>query len=241
MAAAFDKYFFALMGVAFLIVAIIGFGPSFVFPLFAGDFDHAPRIYLHAVLTFGWLFLFISQSTLIKSKNYRLHKAFGLASIPLFIALMTSAVALSVNGLLKPLPPPIEKLIDNIFFLQLCAFVLTPLFYLLALTTRKRNLEHHKRYMLLLTFFLIEAAASRMTYLPGMGSDTTFLTAQYFYLDLLLVPLFRFDIRTLGRVSRATMTGISILLFYQIVAILVWDSEGWLHIVNKLEAMLNNM
>ena len=185
---------------------------------------------------FGWLFLFIAQAMLIGRGNFQLHRMLGLASIPFFVALMASAILLSVNGLLKPLPPPVERLIDNIFFLQIWAIVLTPVFYWLAITARRNNPEHHKRYMLLLTFFLIEAAASRMTYLPGMDSNATFLVAQYFYLDLLLLPLFIFDIRTLGRVSQATLIGVSILLTYQVIAMLVWDSAWWLNTVNVIEA-----
>lgn len=235
-----NRWFFVTMGLVFLLVSIVGFGPSFVFRLFAGDFDHPPRIYAHALTMFGWLFLFIAQAALIGSGRFVLHKRLGIVSVVLFIFLMVSAVTASINGLLKPLPPPVERLIDNIFFLQLCAFVLTPILYALALLERLRRPEYHKRYMLLLTFFLIEAAASRMTYLPGMGHDETFLIAQYLYLDLLLVPLFLFDIRTLGRVSRATFVGAGMLFIYQIVAVIVWDSPAWLSTVNGIESYLAN-
>ncbi len=232
------KTFFLTMGWLFLLVAVIGFGPSFIFLLIQGDFDHPTHVYIHALFTFGWLILFIVQASLIGSRRLSLHKKLGIASTGLFVALMLSAISVSINGLLKPLPPRIEHLIDNIFFLQLCVFVLAPTFFVLALKERHKRPEHHKRYMYLLTFFLIEAAASRMTYLPGVGNEDTFLIAQYLYLDLLLIPLLVYDLRTLGRLSQATIIGIGILLSYQTLAVLVWDSHWWISTVNSIEAVL---
>ncbi|MAP95358.1 MAG: hypothetical protein CMK07_10445 [Ponticaulis sp.] len=228
------------MGVLFLLVALIGFGPSFVLPLLGGKFDFSAHVWLHAIIMFGWLALYITQASLISGRNPGLHCRLGGLSVALFLAIMASAIFVSVNGLLKPLPLPVERLIDNIFFLQLVSFFIAPLLYVLGWQARRKHPQYHKRYMLLLTFYLIEAAASRMTWLPGMADPDKFLIPQYLYLDALLIPLIVFDWRTLGHISRATILGVGLLLIYQVIAVLVWNSPLWLSTVDGLEHFLSS-
>ncbi len=230
--------FFAMMGVLFLAVAVAGFGPSFLFPLWGGNFDFPPSVSIHAIIMFGWLGLFIVQAVLASRGPNRLHRYLGIASLVLFVLIMASGVTLSIANFLQELPQPIERRLDSIFFLQLWTFVLIPLFYWLGYRERRRSPEKHMRYMLLLTFFLIEAAASRITFLPGLADDATFIYAQYIYLDLILIPLFIYDWKQLGRISPATFIGCGILLFYQFTAMLMWDNDQWLKVTDALDSWL---
>ncbi|MHA7820473.1 MAG: hypothetical protein ACX930_12575 [Erythrobacter sp.] len=227
--------FFAAMGVLFLLVSIVGFGPSFLIPLSKSEFNFPLPVVVHSVIMFGWLALFIGQAVLASQGPSRLHKYLGIGSMVLFSLVMVSSVTLSIANFLEDLPQPIESYLDSIFFLQLWAFVLMPLFYWLGYRQRRRSPDEHMRYMLLFTFVLIEAGASRITVLPGMGDAATFIYAQYAYLDLMLIPLFIYDWKQLGRISRATIVGCGILLFYQLTAMAVWDSESWLAISDKLD------
>ncbi len=227
------------MGVFFLAVAVAGFGPSFLFPLWGGNFSFPRAVFVHAIIMFGWLGLFIIQAILASGGPSRLHKYLGTASLLLFVSIMISGVTLSVANFLQELPQPIEARLDSIFFLQLWAFVLTPLFFWLGFRERRRAPEDHMRYMLLLTFFLIEAAASRITILPGLADDATFIYAQYVYLNLMLIPLFVYDWRQLGRISRATIIGCGILFFYQFTAMAMWDNKGWLKVTDVLDSWLS--
>ncbi len=230
--------FFAAMGVLFLLVSIIGFGPSFLIPALAGEASFPLPVVVHSVIMFGWLLLFIGQAALASSGPSRLHKYLGIGSMVLFVLVMVSSVTLSVANFLEDLPGPIESYLDSIFFLQLWAFVLMPLFYWLGYRQRRRSPDEHMRYMLLFTFVLIEARASRITFLPGMGSDATFIYAQYAYLDLMLIPLFIYDWKQLDHISRATIIGCGILLFYQLTAMAVWGSDYWLSTADSLDAWL---
>jgi hypothetical protein len=230
--------FFAAMGVFFLAVAIAGFGPSFVFLILGGYFDFPLALYIHATIMFGWLGLFIVQAVFASRGPSRTHKYLGTASLPILLLIMVSGVTLSIANFLEDLPQPIEARLDSIFFLQLWTFVLIPLFYWLGFRVRRRSPEEHMRYMLLLTFFLIEAAASRITILPGLANEATFIYAQYAYLDLLLIPLFLYDWIQLGRLSRATILGCSILFFYQFAAMAMWDSEHWYLVADFLDSWL---
>ena len=116
--------------------------------------------------------------------------------------------------------------------------MLLPLFFSLGMTARRKRPDHHKRYMLLLTFLMVEAALSRIDYIPGMGSQDTFYWVQYLYLDTILLALVLYDWRTLGRPHPATLIGGGIIIAYQLTAVTLWDSELWLGTVDRIEAFL---
>ncbi|GAB5487997.1 MAG: hypothetical protein Pars2KO_15670 [Parasphingorhabdus sp.] len=232
--------FFVAMGVLYLLISIVGFGPSFLIPVLGGKSNFPFPVIVHSVIMFGWLALFITQAALAISGPSRLHKFLGIGSMFLFVFAMLSSVTLSIANFLEDLPEPIESYLDSIFFLQLWAFFLMPLFYWLGYRVRRNAPDEHMRYMLLLTFIFIEAAASRITFLPGMADDATFIYAQYAYLDLMLIPLFVYDLQQIGRLSRATIVGCSILFFYQFTAVITWDSESWSTFAVQLDTWLKH-
>lgn len=232
-----DRLFFAGMGVVLLLIAVAGFGPSFFGAIVSGEFDRPWFVHVHGIMMFGWLLLFIAQAGLAGTGHLKLHMSLGLVGLPLFVLIMIGVVVVSVLGLIHT-PPPIERLIDNIFLLQLFAFVLLPLFFVLGMTARRKHPLHHKRYMLLLTFLMVEAALSRVDYIPGMGSQDTFYWVQYLYLDTILLALVLYDWRTLGRIHPATLIGGGIIVAYQLTAVTLWDSKLWLSTVDRIEAFL---
>ncbi len=173
-----DKYFFPLSAIVFLVIGVIGFWPSF--------FNTLPKtgnlnggVLFHGIISFSWLALYLVQSTLPSRGFLAWHKKLGYFSVVLFILLYVSSIQVSVSAFLEDYPPPLRQLISNLFFLQIVAFALNPLFYWLAYKNRTSNPDAHKRYMFLLVFFLVEAAASRIRWLPGMQSEEYWLVIQY--------------------------------------------------------------
>ena len=223
-----DRVFFPIMGLAFLGISLAGFWPSFVVPLADGNPGFRSAIYLHAVIMFGWLATFIVQASLPGRGGLRLHMRIGKLAVGLFVAVWLSSIYMSVTSFFGPVPPPIRSLISNLFFLQIVAWVLSPILFVLAIRNRARSTEDHKRYMMLLTFFLIEAAMSRIRWLPGMGFEDPFFIFQYVYLDLFLVLLALYDWFSLGRLAKATVFGLVVFPVYQLIAVTVWDSAFWL-------------
>ncbi len=226
--------FFPLMGLLFIAVALAGFWPSFVGPLSQGVTDFPAAIVFHAVVMFGWLGVFVVQGILPGAGKMLLHRRLGFASLGLFLALMISAVTISINNFVGDLPPNIRVLVNNLFFLQLVAWVLTPVLFILAMRARTRRTADHKRYMLLLSFFLIEAAASRIKWLPGMSSDEHWIVFQYLYLDLFLIMLVVYDYKTLGKLAHATKVGLITFLVYQGLTLAIWDTPLWLGLADIL-------
>lgn len=222
------------MGGAFVVVALAGFWSSFIAPLSHGATDFSLAIVFHAAAMFAWLGVFVVQGLLPGAGRIRLHKGIGYASIGLFVALWLSSIAISIGSFTNSLPPEIRILINNLFFLQIVAWALSPALFIMAISARNTSSADHKRYMLLLTFFLIEAAASRIKWLPGMSSDEYWIIFQYLYLDIFLVILVVYDILSLGRLAKATKVGVGVFAAYQLIAIVVWDSTLWLSIADYL-------
>jgi len=56
------------------LIAVAGFWPSYLGPLFTGAFEHASVIHLHAAVYAGWLALFITQTSLVSGSRAVLHR-----------------------------------------------------------------------------------------------------------------------------------------------------------------------
>lgn len=228
-----DKYFFPLSAIVFLLIGVLGFWSSFVSGLpEVAHFDG--WVLFHGFISFSWLIVYLVQSVLPSRGLLALHKGLGYFSVLLFLLLYVSSIQVSVSAFLQDYPPPLRQLISNLFFLQLVAFLLNPLFFWLAYKNRIACPGDHKRYMFLLAFFLIEAAASRIRWLPGMQSEEYWLLIQYLYLDTILVVLVLYDLKTIKRLASATKNGLVILLVYQAIAVLAWNSNIWINISNQL-------
>lgn len=234
-----DRVFFPLMGGVFVLVALAGFWPSFVVPVSQGEVAFPTAIVFHAIVMFSWLGVFVVQALLPSAGQIRLHKRIGYVSIGLFLALWMSSVAISIGSFTSELSPQIRTLINNLFLLQVVAWVLSPVLFVMAIRARKKDSADHKRYMLLLTFFLIEAAASRIKWLPGMSNDAYWIVFQYLYLDVFLVALIVYDFYSLRRLAHATIVGISTFAAYQLFVIAIWDSALWLKTADHLLALFS--
>lgn len=86
-----SSFFFIMSLVGFLAV-LIGFSKTFIAPVVAGSFKAPFSIHLHGAFAFGWVILFVVQTSLIRFKNYRLHMRLGMLGV--FMALGTAITML---------------------------------------------------------------------------------------------------------------------------------------------------
>lgn len=229
-----DPVFFPIMGVLFLLVAVVGFWPSFIVPIGQGKTEFPFALVFHAFVMFCWLGVFITQGVLPGTGKIHLHKRLGYSAVVLFLALWISSITLSIGSFTSTYPPDVRTLINNLFFLQVLAWVISPALFFMAIRARTTATGDHKRYMLLLTFFLIEAAASRIRWLPGMSNDEYWVIVQYLYLDTFLIALAVYDLFSLGRLAHATKVGLVIFAVYQLTVVATWNSHFWLNIADHL-------
>ncbi len=84
--------FFFVMSLVGLCAVLIGFTKTLFIPVAAGSFKAPFAIHLHGAFAFGWVILFVIQTSLIRFKNYRLHKGLGILGV--FMALGTAVTML---------------------------------------------------------------------------------------------------------------------------------------------------
>jgi hypothetical protein len=81
--------------------------------------------------------------------------------------------------------------------------------------------------MLLATLVVIDAAIGRMTWLPGNDAQVSYDMAHVYQL-LLIVPALIFDLVRFGRIHRAYVLGLGLLLPWIIATSFLWNSPWWL-------------
>jgi predicted membrane channel-forming protein YqfA (hemolysin III family) len=75
-----------------VMAAGVGFAKTFFSPLLQGTFSAPPIVYVHGVLLFGWVGLFLTQSLLIQRAQTRVHKRLGLFGVALAAGVVLSTV-----------------------------------------------------------------------------------------------------------------------------------------------------
>ena len=213
-------FFFSLM-LFYAIVAVIGFVPSMI-QFGRGTLPLGWPAHVHGMLMGSWLLLLVTQSALPARGHVRLHQRLG-GYTAFFAALIwVSLVVMTWRSIVVNDPQP-GNFIYNILILQGMILLQFPFFFGWALLAR-RTPGWHKRLMVITALLPLQASIDRMFWMPrGPGQQWE----NFLYLDLLLIPLFVFDLKTLRRVHPATAIGTAILVATQVAALMLWNNPAW--------------
>jgi hypothetical protein len=168
----------------------------------------------------------VTQASLAATGRLRLHRTLGLLSLGLAPALLVALIATAVVRYGDLTAAGFGPFASNILLVQIRSAVLFPTFYVWAVLARNTTPETHKRMMVLATFVLLDAAVGRMTWLPG-NDVTVSYEMTHFYLLLLLVPAIVYDLLHLGRVHRAYVIGLALLMPWLIATTFLWNEPWW--------------
>lgn len=228
-----DRHFHAAMAWLFVIVAVTGFAPCSL-AIVSGRMAIPPLVvHLHAAVMASWVVLLAVQATLSLSGRMDLHRKWGLASLviaPLVLTMLIAVTLVRQNDAAGTAAGPV---VNNILFLQIRSILLFPTFFIWALRTRRTDPEMHKRMILLATLMLLDAAIARMGWLPYNEFPRSYL-AVHVYLLLLLVPALVHDRVQLGRIHRAWIWGLALILPWVVTTEFVWGSPWWREFGPKL-------
>jgi len=156
----------------------------------------------------AWSVLLAVQASLITARRVTWHRRLGWAGA----ALATVMVGVGILGSLVAAHRPtgfIDVPVDPLRFLvvPLADLALFAVFVTMAVAKR-RDGQAHKRYMLLASIVLLEAAVGRwpVAFMKG-SSPLPFLDMPSLMTDLFLVPLCAWDITSRRRLHPATLWG----------------------------------
>ena len=232
-----DRYFVGLAALC-AAIAILGFGPTYWMQLPAGTFVGSPLVHLHGLLFTAWTLFFISQAALIANRSYPSHRAWGLVGIALASAMLFTGVAVAIGGLQARIDGGHAEAGRAFVIVPLSAILLFAAFITAALVNRRRS-DWHKRFMLVGTAALLNAAIARFFFLaatgggpgmrPGLGPPRPpeFALMPGLLADGVIVLAMLFDWRTRGRPHPAYLWGLGITLAVQLLRGPISHTEGW--------------
>jgi len=218
--------FHAAMAWLLVVAAVGGFAPRSI-AIVNGTMPMPPLVvHLHAAVMASWVTLLAVQASLVLMGRIDLHRKFGLASLVVGPLVLIMLVAITIIRQNDAAGTPAAPIVNNILFVQIRSILLFPTFFIWALRTRRTDPQTHKRMMLLATLMLLDAAIARMSWLPGNEFPKHYL-AVHLYLLLLFVPLLLHDVIRLGRIHRAWVWGLVLILPWVVATEFIWGSDWW--------------
>jgi len=229
-----ERRFHAGFTLAILAAVLLGFSRTFFlrrwFPEWAGAHGAPEPFFLfHGAVFFAWFLLLLVQPALVAARRVDVHRRLGWLGAGLAAAMIVLGTVGALIAARRPtgfmdVPlPPLQFLV-----IPLTGIALFGIFVALAFVKR-RNPQSHKRYMLLASIILLEAAVGRWPFavmtatlpLPGFGMTDIFV-------DLFLVPMIVWDLVSRGRVHPVTLWGGLALIASQPFRIMLSETDAWL-------------
>jgi len=227
-----DRFYVRLASVM-LAVAVVGFAPTYWVPMGRGTLALTPIVHAHALVFFGWMLLFWTQTWLAAHERFERHRELGVAGVVLACAMCVVGVATATGSLERAEAAgfgPAGRAFSVVSFTALLFFAVLVAVAVLNV----RNSATHKRLMLVATASLLQAGVGRwfalflrppdaagppraaVTVLPGLASD------------LLIVAAMIHDRRTRGRVHPVYWIACAVLVALQVLRVPLSTTPAWI-------------
>jgi hypothetical protein len=221
-----DRRLFAAIALIFPLIVLIGFGRTYYLKF---AFNNPPQqsllVHLHGLIMTIWVFYFIVQTWLIRSKKPRVHMragwiGVGLAVLIMIVGFFTAAGAAKYGS--PSAPPDIPPM----------AFSIVPIFDLLifaalfgaAIYYRKRPADH-KRLMLLTVLNFLPPAIARIpiALFQSLGPLVFFGLP-----TLMTIGLLIYDTRQNGKLNRVFLAGAILMIASYPIRLALMGTDAWL-------------
>lgn len=239
---ALDRWIFVVMAAWFIAIVLAGFIPDSLMKIEMVRLGQRPPfpvvLHAHAVLMGGFLLFLLSQTVLVATGRTALHRQLGPVGAVLAAGLVVVGFILvptmyhQVWGMLQGAPPevrpPIEALnlrMDNIMLLQLRIGIVFTILIASGLRARAGDPGFHKRMMIMAPATALPAAFDRITWIPHTLPDSPL--SPDLYVLLAIAPMFVWDVIRNGRVHRAYIVFLGVVLPFTVLVHALWDTPWW--------------
>jgi hypothetical protein len=214
----------------FVVLAMVGFWPSYFGPLFKGSVKAPLLIHLHAFVFTSWLCLFVAQVVFAATRHLRLHVQLGRWVMAYSVIVLIAGVLAMVEGFGARLAT------GDVFRAQRWLFgVIRDMAFffpfLLAGWIYRRKPEIHKRLMIVATTIMVLPAVSRMSFLGAPVPLWTFMLVWSFPIYALMIN----DVRTKRLVHPVYLVGLVSMLTMRLILPL-GSSAVWQAIASRITA-----
>jgi len=220
-------------------VAIGGFMGTYWLQLPARTFRGPALLHVHGALCTAWVVFLISQSSLVTRGKVRSHRDWGLFGIALASVLTVVALSVAITAMNVRIAAGYGDPARSFLIVPLSAIGLFAGFTAAAIANVKRP-EWHRRFMIVGTVCLIQAALARVFFLiatgggPGMRPGVLppppvgVAAVPALLLELIIVAGMIRDWRVLGRVHPAWIIGAVVITSLELVRGPISASHAWL-------------
>jgi hypothetical protein len=214
-----DRYFYFFLSLVVAGILVAGFSRTVDQNLFHAAPPKPLLLWIHGAAFSGWVVFFILQSALVRVRKVSVHRTLGwfgaaLGAVMVTLGAMIAVVMGRFDALRLHQPDP--------------AFLSIPFFDMLAFGTLlglgiiwRGKPELHRRFLVLATCGLLDAAFGRFDYL---FDHSLFLVC----VDAVMLLGVARDLLVDGRVHKVYLYGIPALVIGQNLAIYLWrGAPGW--------------
>jgi hypothetical protein len=238
--------FYVRIAAVFLIVGLVGFAPTYWVPMLRGTLVAPPLAHVHALLFYGWLLLFLKQSSLAASGRLVRHREMGVLGVAVATSMCFVGLAMAMTSIRSADAIGFGDAGRRFSIVPITAAVLFAAMFANALLNVRRP-EVHKRVLVVATAALLQAAAGRWFLLflapphaPGVAVSPppVFVSVMPgMVVDLLIVYAMIHDWRTTGRVHRTYWIWGAVVVAVQVLRVPVSMTNAWMHVPQWLMAL----
>lgn len=219
-----DSTFFPTMAVAMTATVLLGFARSFYLkPVFHAPPDLSLLMVVHGVAFTAWMAVLVIQTGFVANNRRDLHMklgAFGAALAALMVVLGTWLAIDALQRGFSPVAGVPAKMFFAIPFFDMLVFAGIATAGIL----NRRRTAWHKRFMILATVAMLDAAVARIPlgFIENGGPPVFFGLC-----DLFIVAVALYDWSTLRRVHPATLWAGGAIVFSQVFRLWLSGTDQW--------------
>jgi len=237
--------FYIWMAAACALIAFGGFAPTYWLQLPAGTFVGPPLLHIHGMLFSAWPLLLLWQTLLAADGRLNRHRAWGLVGVSLATAMVAIGLAAAINTLTTGLAAGYGDRSRAFLLIPVSAVGLFAGFFIAAVANVRRP-DWHKRFMLLATISLLQAAMARVFFVlatgggpglrPGLGAPPpiAIAIAPSLILELFILAGIIHDRRTHGRSHPAWLIGAGVMTAVILLRVPLSGMPAWLAFADKV-------
>ncbi len=237
-----ERNFHLTMAVGCLLIAVIGFAPTYWQGLATGTFRGGATVHLHALIFYAWMIFFTVQAALVRQGHVSHHRAVGLAGIALATLLVVSGMAVSVAGGIRVETAGYGREGRAFMIVSWSAMIVFAALIWLAIANIARP-DRHKRLMLAATISMLGAPIARWL-LVLLAPETlaassvaapppVFVSLPPAMLgNLLFIPMLLHDRRTLGHFHSTTVKAAIAVVAVHILIVPISATSAWDQLAN---------
>lgn len=232
-----QRSFHHTMAFTCLAIAVIGFAPTYWRGLTSGTFRGGPILHLHALVFYGWMILYATQTALIARGRTGRHRSLGLAGIALATMLVISGMAVSIAGGVRAEDAGYGREARAFMIVSWSAMVVFGTLVWQAIANIARP-DRHRRLMLAATISLLGAPIARwflVLFAPEtlqsgsvVAPPPVFVSVPPAMLgNLLFIPMLMHDRRTIGHFHPTTVKAAVVVTVVSLVIVPISATSAW--------------